>query len=317
MALTYEVEPTVVGCPSVLEFQSIVAKELGYDACRADASLDVGVRIRATPSGIEGTIGWNSDKGRTIDERRFSAQQAHCRQMAASMGFALAVQLQLMATERGSESGTSAVTGEPINDGSVPGTRSASHRVNSQDIELRLTSLSFRVRSVQKAEDVGWSSSLGAGLSIGTGLAPTPVGQGRVFASVKRNWLGLEIGAEATARSTKREDYGGGFQQELRLGAFAACYWRESIAACGLAKLGQIQVQGSGIDVPASPRGFMAQTGPRLAYELALGRHLVVLLRGEVLWSLTPWAIDLNYLTVWKMPPIAAIVGFDVATRFP
>lgn len=316
IALKYEVEPAVSGCPGILEFQAIIANELGYDPCRADASLRVGVHIRSAPSGIEGTIAWGNSKGHAVGERRFSAPDLHCRQMAASMGFAVAVQLQLMANEVASEPNTSAGTAEPIDDGGTAFERESTHRARGSEVVAKLSVQSFRVRSAQKLENADWLASLGVGLSLGEGLAPTTAGQGRAFASLRRRWLGFELAAEATASSTKRQDYGGGFQHELMLGTFAACYWQAPIAACGVVKFGRLQAQGSGVDIPASPRGFVAQSGPRLAYELGLGRHLAVLGHVEALWLFTPWTVNVNHQAVWTMPRIAAIVGLDVAARF-
>lgn len=317
IALTYEVEPSVWGCPGILEFQAIIANELGYDPCRADASLRVGVRIRSAPAGIEGTIAWGNSKGHAVGERRFSAPEPHCRQLAASMGFAVAVQLQLMANERASEPTTPVASKDPIGDGDAPLEREAPQRVHGSEVVAKLSVQSFRVRSARTTEKADWLPSLGVGLSLGAGLAPTAVGQGRVFASLRRRWLGFELAAEATTSSTKRQDYGGGFQHELMLGTFAACYWQEPVAACGIVKFGRLQAQGSGVDIPASPRGFVAQTGPRLAYELGLGRHLAVLGHVEALWLFTPWTVNVNHQAVWTMPRIAAIVGLDVAARFP
>lgn len=322
IALSYEADPAVADCPSALEFQAILVKELGYDPCRGGGGLRLEVRIRPALTGIEGTIGWNDGKGRVLGERRFSSQQAQCRQMAASMGFASAVQLQLMATERVSALSSPGARGEPSSGGPVPSTSDISHQADDIRVRsgLRLSALGFRVRSAQahqKQTNADWSSLLGVGLSLGVGLAPGPVGRGRVFASARYRWIGFELGAEATAKSTLRQDYGAGFQQQLKLGGTAACFWHESLAVCGLAKFGRIEAQGSGVDVPASPKGFMAQTGPRVSYQLELGRHLVVLGHLEVLWSVTDWAVELNRQTVWIMPPIAALVGFDVAARFP
>ena len=96
------------------------------------------------------------------------------------------------------------------------------------------------------------------------------------------------------------------------LGTLAVCGWQRSFCACGLAKLGLLQVHGLGVDRPASPAGFVAQVGPRLAYYLGLGARLGLLPHLDASYGLTPWTVDLNHVGVWRMPRLGAVAGIDL-----
>ena len=156
----------------------------------------------------------------------------------------------------------------------------------------------------------------GLGPAVGIGLGPDPVAQGRLFFAVQYGMGSIELGAEASLPSTTRQPGGGGFRHQLILGSLAACGWYRSISACALTKLGRIQVQGIGVDEPASPAGFVAQVGPRLAYSLGLGEHVMLLGHVDALYLLTPWTVYVNHVAVWTMPRFAAVAGIDLAVNF-
>jgi hypothetical protein len=148
-------------------------------------------------------------------------------------------------------------------------------------------------------------------------LAEHAVGLGRLFVSGHRDWLAVELGAEAALPSTMHVDGGAGFRQQLTLGTLATCGSTASFAACGVGKLGSLRVTGTGVDNSASPRGLVGQVGLRLAYSLRLDNHLNLQGHLDGLYLLTPWTVDLNQVEVWTMPQFSAIAGIAVASRFP
>ncbi len=314
--LRYEVDQGVQGCPNDVEFRSIVAKELGYDPYREGSSMVLGMHVRSTSTGIEGVLEWRISEEKSVGERRFTARGADCRQMTASMGFVVAVQLQLMAKEQTTEPLAQTVNGESKLPGGLPPSRERAEGGRNAGSAVKLSARGFELRSAPRSNGTGWVAMAGLGPSVGFGLGPTLVGQGRMFVGAQRGWAGLELGAEASATSTTRQAYGGGFRHALRLGTIAACAWHGPVAVCGLAKLGQIRVQGVGVDAPATPRGFIAEVGPRLAYAFGLGDHLVLLGHVETLWLLTSWTVDVNRQAVWTMPRLGAIAGIDLAAHF-
>ncbi len=307
--LTYDVDSALEGCPSAIEFRTLVAQQLGYDPCRVDSTVGLAVHVRPTETGIEGAIDWSTAAGKRLGERRFASRSDDCREMMTTVGFVVAVQIQLMASEQATEptapidAGSSGRSGLPAD--LVPG-----------EVTVTLSVKTFDVRAPPLSNQTNWMTMVGAGPSIGFGPGPGAVAQGRLFLAVQRAWAELEVGAEASLPSTKREDYGGGFRHELLLGTLAACGWYRSFSACGLGKLGRLQVHGVGVDKPTSSGGLVGQIGPRFAYSLGLGGHFILLGHVDGLYLVTPWTVDLNNVAVWTMPRFNAVAGIDLAIRF-
>ena len=308
--LKYEVDPTLQGCPSAVEFRAIVAQQLGYDPYSPGTALGVEVRVRATESGLEGAIDWSAADANKLGERRFTSRNQDCREMMTTVGFVVAVQIQLMATEKAESSAPTSDTDSS--------TRSQQEPADLPHETVRSVTLTVRSFEAHPAssDSAKWTMLAGLGSSIGFGLAPNAVAEGRLFLALQNGWVGFESGVEASLPSTHRQSYGGGYRHELFLGMLAACGRKGSLSACGVGKLGQILVRGTGDDKPASSSGFLAQVGPRLGYSLELGTHLALLGHVEALYLLTPWTVALNHVGVWTMPRFSAVAGIDLAARF-
>jgi hypothetical protein len=312
--LSYEIDPSVQGCPSADDFRSMVANQLGYDPLRAGSALGVDVRVLPTEVGIEGIIVWRTTTQKGVGERHFESQSEDCRKMMTTVGFVVAVQIQLMATEMPPEATQPSSSAEPTqrNDSKPDGVPSDSSRTAGERVTL--TADDFKVRPGSATD---WTAIIGVGPEIGFGLGPGPgpVFQGRLFAALQWGRVALEAGAEASLLSTMREAYGGGFRHKLQLGTLAACGRLKSFSACGLTKAGRIQVEGIGVDKPASPEGLMVQVGPRLAYSLEFGDHLFLHAHLAALYLVTPWTVELNHVAVWSMPRFGTVAGIDLAFR--
>ncbi|HLK88708.1 MAG TPA: hypothetical protein VKZ18_02375, partial [Polyangia bacterium] len=85
------------GCPAVDSFQAVVTGQLGYDAFRADAADLVTVRIAPAGRTLEGRLEWRDRRGRAIGEQPFPSRSGDCAELVRAIGFALAVQIELMA----------------------------------------------------------------------------------------------------------------------------------------------------------------------------------------------------------------------------
>jgi hypothetical protein len=314
--LDYEIDSVVEDCPNAVEFRSFITKELGYDPYRSGSALGLRVRVSSTTNGLEGNFDWTQNSVNHVGERRFLGRHSECHKMMASMGFAVAVQLQLMATEPttnsqtpGKTRGNDVPTDLPTNDLGTNGTA-------VQQSEVTVNPKSFTTRSTHRPTRADWTWFAGAGPAYGMGLAPAAVVQGRTFLDIRHGWVGFEFGGELTVPVTKHYATNGGFQHQLQLGTMAACGWYSQLAICGVAKLGRIQVKGVDLDVPASPKGFLAQTGPRLVYAIDVGDHLIVLGHVETMGLLTSWKVEINAIPVWTLPRFSSVVGIDVALRF-
>jgi hypothetical protein len=290
----------------------MVAKRLGYDPHRAGEPLVVDVRLKRGERGIEGAIDWTAVTRKRAGERRFISRNQDCEELAATMGFVLAVQIQLMATEPEEKPPSEGADQDRAKDTSAgDGAPSSERKLDTPEVPAVRTS----AEPEPGPDAARWTGIAGLGPSVGFGLGPGPIAVGDLVLAVQRGSAMIALGAEVSLPSTKRQDYGGGFRHEFFLGSLALCAQRWSLSACGLAKLGLVQVHGVGVDDPLSPSGFLAQAGPRLGYSLGLGNRFSLLGRVEVLYLLTPRDVDVNHTTVWTMPRIGAVAGMDVAVR--
>ena len=98
VALEYEVAPDASGCPDVEEFRAAVARQLEYDPFRPAADRRVAVQIARKEIGFDGRIRWTDADGRWVGDRRLTSRRPDCGEIAASLAFSVAVQIQLLAT---------------------------------------------------------------------------------------------------------------------------------------------------------------------------------------------------------------------------
>ncbi len=309
--LTYEIDPAVQGCPGSLEFRSIIAQQLGYDPHNADSTLGIEVRIRPSDSGLEGIIDWTTTEANKPGERRFTSRNGDCREMVTTVGFVVAVQIQLMATEKAASTNRAGGAAEPGNLDGQPPLRKLPEATPTVSLAVK----SFELRAVPPSSSP-WAAKVGLGPALGLRLAPSALGQGRFFIGLQSQGFEVEAAAEVALPATKRESYGGGFRERLFLGTLALCAWQGNLAACGVGKFGQIHVEGTSVDKPASSSGFVALLGPLLAASLGLSNHFNLLWHVDGLYLLTPWTVDLNQLDVWTMPRFGASVGIDLSVHF-
>ena len=85
------------GCPSVTRFEAVVIGRLGYDPFRTDAPDRVTVRIDPAGKTLEGRLEWRDPSEAVIGEQSFPSRTGDCDELTRAMGFALALQVQLMA----------------------------------------------------------------------------------------------------------------------------------------------------------------------------------------------------------------------------
>jgi hypothetical protein len=311
--LKYEVDPALHGCPSADDFRNMVVQQLGYDPYLADATLHVVVRAQTTERGIEGSIDWNAPMQKRVGERRFTSRSRDCQELIVAMGFVVAVEIQLLATDLGTEPDSAPQAANAAT--SNPHAEAEPSTARPPPPEQTRTPPPMEIPSSARGPSL-WSTIAGMGASAGLGLGPTVIAQGRIFLQLRRRDASVELGAEASLPTTTHQTDGLGFRQNLVLGTIAACGHHGLASACVLGKFGQIRVRGLGVDNPASPTGFIAQAGPRLAVTLGLGEQLLLVGHADGLVLLTPWTVDLNGTALWAMPRFGAALGIDLAARF-
>lgn len=294
-------------CPSDGDFRSIVARRLGYEPFREDASERVLVIVVPTASGAEGRFQWFGSTGHASGEQSFPAGQRDCAELVRTMGLALAVQLHLLASANEASPGVPPAAGDAAP--STPAKASPSRASSSPSLP-----------PVEVAGSASNSAKLlpfmGVGASAGFGVAPAVVPLVRVFGGVSWSAVTLELGGELSARSRGERDDDAGFAQQLLLASLAACGTYARASACVLTKVGAVRVSGRGIDEPRSPDGVAAELGLRLDYRQPLGAWAFVAPRASVLGNLNRWTITLDDLPLWRAPAVGAEVGIDVGVVF-
>jgi len=299
-ALDYGAAP---GCPDGEVFEAVVARHLGYSPFRADALRRVIVRVEPSDRSLEGRVEWRNDAGGWAGERRFPSRTGDCGELVRAMGFALAVQFQLLASE-----GTAA-----------PEVRPEATRGPPPPPAVTVVAPPPAVTGQPGAPSGARSRpalTIGAGASAGVGLSPEITALGRVFGSVAWSHVALELAGEISVPSTLRRTDGAGFSEQVFLAGLAGCGVDGRWNACALAKVGEVRVVGQGVDVPATASGPLIQAGLRLAVTQMLGQRARIALHADGLALLTRGTVTLDAKPVWTTPRAAASLGLDLGVRF-
>jgi hypothetical protein len=239
VALVYEAGP---GCLDAAEFKASVISRLGYDPFAEGASARVVVRIRPAGTPVAGSIAWSDVDGKATGEQGFPSSSRDCLHLSRAMAFALAVQIELLATraERAHGGATSADTldkevlgtgnkeGQKEGQGGPPGDPSS----DSRPSERSATPTDERAKDLGRAEPESQPPrpgpslvtppaqpasaplartsatprapvwSAGVGASWAIGVLSSPVGVGRLFGGVGLPHLSAELSAELSLPAT-------------------------------------------------------------------------------------------------------------------
>ena len=304
VALEYEIAPDASGCPESARFELSVAHQLGYDPFRAIADRRVAVQIARRGAVFEGRIRWSDERGRWVGDRRFSSRRPGCEEIAASLAFSVAVQIQLLATLAPAPEPPA-----PPPPPSAPPATEAPPPAPAAPVApkpaLPPPAPIHRVRL-----------SAGLGPALGLRLGPQPIGVGRLFVSGRAAWFSLELGVDGATPARLEEPDGSGFSLSRFAATTAACGHARALAACATAAIGLLEAQGFGVDLPTSHTGLYGTLGARLAATRDFPRQFFVTARLDGLVMLSRWTVRLNETTVWTTPRVGALVGLDLGVHF-
>jgi len=300
------------GCPEIGYLEATVTRPLGYDPFVEGAPNHVFVRIASRAGAIEGRVEWRDAAGNWVGDRSLPSRTYDCPELVRAIGFALALQIQLLT-----------IAAEP------PGASDAAPTTPSRppDAPPPLVPPAPAAHSQGPTEGAGvtavarsttWSRpalALAAGASVGWGLSSRAVPLARLLGSIAWQHVSLELGAEGSLATTTRRGDGAGFSQQHLLVTAAACGVLARWSVCALGKGGAVRIAGE-IDVPASPSGRIVQTGLRLAVTQPLGRAYLTAY-AEQLVSLTSWTIRLDQIPVWTAPRFSGTLGLAAGVHFP
>jgi hypothetical protein len=249
-----------------------------------------------------GTIEWYDATGAQRGERELSSERSDCAAFARTLAFAVAVQIQLLAQD---------LEEPPVRVEASPEVRASEKpkAPKARDLPSSHPPPSGPTGSAR------WRFVGGVGVTGHLGMLPGLVPTGRLFAGMRRRYLGIELGGEASLPGQYLGTDGNGFDHQAALGSLAGCGFIGLFSACVVGKVGALRVSGVGVDVPRSPAGATAQLGARVSLSPELGR-LAVTLRLEALAPLLSWGVALNGREVFRTSPVVAGLGADLGAFF-
>ena len=307
--LDYDAAP---GCPSAGAFEAVVTGRLGYSPFRTSARERVIVRIETAGRALEGRLEWRDAAGGWIGEQTFPSRTGDCNELARAMGFALALQIQLMATTASATPREAATP--PAASAPAPTTTPPAPAVEVSAAPPTATSPGDPTKS--DPETPGPSILVGAGGAVGLGVSSSAIPLGRLLGTVEWTHVAVELAAEISVPSTTRRADGAGFSQQQFLASLAGCGVRRPWSACLVAKVGEIRVSGEGVDFPATSYGVVAQAGLRLAVTHRLGSRFQIGAHADGLALITQGIVTLDGMPAWTTPRLAALFGADIGVRF-
>jgi hypothetical protein len=305
------------GCPDRADFKAAVIARLGYDPFIESAPERVLVHIEPWDRTIDGRIEWRDASGKWAGEQSFPSVSTDCPRVVRAMGFALAVQIQLLA--KANAAAPDANSEAPAETAAAPEAPKAPP-VPKRPIPVQ----PLKEAIVASAGNLGPSPAggpgpvfaMGAGPSVGLGLSSSPVALGRLFGAVQWPHLSVELAAVVSLSATTRRPDGAGVSQQILLGGAAACATAVRWSACLVANAGAVRLAGEDIDRPTAASAPVLQAGVRVGIRQDLGRRAFVSPRADYLVNLIRWTGSLDQVPVWTAPRYSAAIGFDAGVRF-
>jgi hypothetical protein len=288
------------GCPDAADFRAAVTARLGYDPFVDGAPERVLVRIDPRDRAIDGRIEWRSGSGQWAGEQLFPSVTTDCPRLVRAMGFALAVQIQLLAK----------AAAAPEVDVMTP----AEAAIPSPKAPPVVTATAAPEATTGRPRP---ALAVGAGPSVGLGLSSSPVLLGRLFGAVAWPHVSLELAAAVSLPTTTRRADGAGVSQQILLGGAAGCATAARWSGCLVASAGAVRMAGEDIDRVTSATVPLVQAGARLAIKQDLGRRAFVNARADGLVNLIRWTGSLDQVPVWTAPRFSATIGVDAGVRLP
>jgi hypothetical protein len=298
VALDYELPADASGCPEADEFRANVARQLHYDPFRPAANRQVAVQIARKETGFDGRIRWTDADGRWVGDRRLTSRRPDCGEIAASLAFSVAVQVQLLAAL------------EPAPEPEPPPPPPPPPPVALPPP----TVVAPPPPPPAPAPRLIWSVGVGPALALG--VAPRATGLARLFVSARGRRFSLELAADAAWPATQHDADGTGFSLERFSVGAAGCAHASAFAGCLTGTIGILEARGTGIDTPATPTGAFSQVGARVSATRDFGDRYFAAVRVDGLLMLSSWTVAVNEMDAWTTPRVGAAFGIDFGARF-
>jgi hypothetical protein len=298
-------------CPAEEELRRMVVEQLKYDPFDPQAEQRVAVSVARTDGGFQGRIAWMEADGRLLGERVLSSRGRDCRELAANVAFAVALQLQLVDRRNSHAAGAAPPNAEPPT--SPPKADDPTPR--SPPEPEPPSQPPPAPPPPEQPLPARWRLLVGAGPGVATGMTPRVSALGRLFIAARLERWSAEVAADAAWPATQREPDGSGVLVHALGSTAAGCGHAGVASACVLGRLGWMRARGVGVKAPNTSWGRFVEVGMRLAMTKELGR-LSISLHADGLVMLSRWDVVLNDAVVWTVPRVGGGVGVDLALRF-
>jgi hypothetical protein len=292
--LAYSADPTLE-CPSEAELSSSIARQLGYDPFTLEPSApQLRVVVTKLADGAEAQIEWIDQEQQSEGERRLASGDGGCAELARSLPFALAVQIQLHAASSGAPVTPAPEVAPPV--APPPPKPPLAPRVARPKVPRMIL--------------------VGIGALARHGLTPGISPGLRVLGVLSRKAWSLELSAHATLPAELRQPDATGFTAR-ELGAnLVPCLRWEPVGLCAVGTLSVLSVRGQGVDRIGSPSATTGGVGGRLQLFWPALERFGVVVQGEALAVVSPRDVLLNRTTVWSTAPVAFTAILDFAAIF-
>ncbi len=305
-------------CPDGADFKAVVIARLGYDPFIESAPEHVLVRIEPRGGAIDGRIEWRDVSGKWAGEQTFPSVTTDCARLVRAMGFALAVQIQLLAKATAAApnaTGEAPAEAAPAPDAAKDPTLAKPTIPVQHPLKETIAASAGNLGPVPAGAPAP-VLAMGAGPSVGLGMSSAPVALGRLFGAVQWPHRSVELAALVSVPATSRRPDGAGVSQQILMGGAAACATAVRWSACLLANAGAVRMAGENIELPTTANVPLLQVGARLGIRQDLGRRVFVSPRADGLVNLIRWTGSLDHVPVWTAPRYSAAIGFDAGVRF-
>jgi len=304
VALEYRVDPALRSCPTLQELSDSVAKQLGYQPFDESAPQRLSVKIVRPLDHVEARIQWLGGQSGNSGERRLQSASGDCTELSQSLSFAVAVQIQLHASEA-----SAPAAAQPADAGQ---TKAATPAAN----QPRGASAPAVADKPPLARRRGRAVLVGVGGLTTYGLAPGVNFGGRLFGAITEDWWTLALGVHAVLPGRFRQPDGTGFSAHQLGLALAPCLRFSALGACAVGSLSILRVRGEGVDRVGTPSSVVGGVGARAQLFWPELERMGILVEGDALVVLTPRDVLLNGARVWSTAPVVVTVALDFAAIF-
>jgi hypothetical protein len=306
------------GCPEVVDFKAVVIARLGYDPFDDKAPQRVIIQIRPGGASLDGRLEWRDAYGSWTGEQTFPSATSDCSRLVRAMGFALSVQIQLLAGMRARPEAD--VASEPeLDSGPAPAARSPRPAPPPLAAPSVLSAAAV-LPVVIGAPDApvarpSLAYAMGASAAVAGGLSSVPVPLAGIFGEVAGRRFSFRLGVGAGPPSTTRRADGAGVSQQALLLDAMGCGSRARWRLCLVANVGESRMAGVDIDRPTSAVVPIVGAGARVGVVQPLGRRWFLDAHADGVTLLNRWTAALDQVPVWTAPRFALALGLDVGVR--